>query len=434
MSNYFEIAYAAASGKICLFTGTGFSKAISENNAPTWQGLLENLCNLTANSNILKDSLFPSNQPPAVSLDEAAQIISIELARVDKNIHEETAKLIGAVDLSGDNTPIQSFLSNNPVKVITTNYDKLLEKLAGNANCQSIAPGLPIPRSQSRVKVYHVHGSIDSPENMVITSDDYFKFINAESYFSRKLSTILHENTVVILGYSLGDTNLKAILSDYKGFSKSHFIGSNIFFISRHPVSQHIKDYYSHCYGIRVIDSTEVAHFFTMVNIEMPNAATKVAGSIDNIRRVIFEGRQFTDAYLKIESSFYEIVASLAAIGVSIRHPRVVATIGHIVDKKMAFTRESGAWVQYEHLARWLTYLTSILDIPGTPIQDQVLTATLHSMQTMSRKLLLGYSWKAFEIWQNRWAGITSNNRQAIKAFIEQRTADPDALSVVQTL
>ncbi|MBM7093301.1 SIR2 family protein, partial [Streptomyces sp. S12] len=227
MSNYFEIAYAAASGKICLFTGTGFSKAISENNAPTWQGLLENLCNLTANSNILKDSLFPSNQPPAVSLDEAAQIISIELARVDKNIHEETAKLIGAVDLSGDNTPIQSFLSNNPVKVITTNYDKLLEKLAGNANCQSIAPGLPIPRSQSRVKVYHVHGSIDSPENMVITSDDYFKFINAESYFSRKLSTILHENTVVILGYSLGDTNLKAILSDYKGFSKSHFIGSN---------------------------------------------------------------------------------------------------------------------------------------------------------------------------------------------------------------
>ena len=74
MSNYFEIAYAAASGKICLFTGTGFSKAISENNAPTWQGLLENLCNLTANSNILKDSLFPSNQPPAVSLDEAAAI------------------------------------------------------------------------------------------------------------------------------------------------------------------------------------------------------------------------------------------------------------------------------------------------------------------------------------------------------------------------
>lgn len=92
---------------------------------------------------------------------------------------------------------------------------------------------------------------------MVVTSDDYFKFINGESYFSRKLSTVLHENTVVILGYSLGDTNLKAIISDYKGFSKSHVIGSNLFLISRSAVTQYIKDYYAHCYGIRVLDQME---------------------------------------------------------------------------------------------------------------------------------------------------------------------------------
>ena len=90
---------------------------------------------------------------------------------------------------------------------------------------------------------------------MVITSEDYFKFLNNDSYFSRKLSTVLHENTTVILGYSLGDTNLKAIINDYKGFSKSHVVGSNIFLISRNAVDQNVKDYYSHCYGIRVLDS-----------------------------------------------------------------------------------------------------------------------------------------------------------------------------------
>lgn len=138
--------------------------------------------------------------------------------------------------------------------------------------CHSLTPGLPIPRSSARVKVYHVHGSIDSPENMVVTSDDYFKFIHSESYFSRKLSTVLHENTVVILGCSLGDANLKSIISDYKGFSKNHVIGSNIFLVSRSKVDQPVKDYYAHCYGIRVIDETECHDFFSKLSSEILNA------------------------------------------------------------------------------------------------------------------------------------------------------------------
>ncbi|WP_236377708.1 SIR2 family protein [Dickeya zeae] len=107
---------------------------------------------------------------------------------------------------------------------------------------------------------------------MVITSEDYFKFINSDSYFSRKLSTVLYENTVVILGYSLGDTNLKAIISDYKGFSKSHVVGSNIFLISRSAIDQNVKDYYFHCYGIRVLDALEINIFFKNLNKEIPKA------------------------------------------------------------------------------------------------------------------------------------------------------------------
>ncbi|MCB7147662.1 SIR2 family protein [Stenotrophomonas maltophilia] len=432
MSNYFEIAYAAASGKLCFFTGTGFSKAISGNSAPTWQGLLEDLCDLTQNGIALKSSLFPAGQSPAVSLDEAAQIISIHLDMVGKSIHQEAARLVGGVLLSGDNSSVKDFLSGNSVKAITTNYDKLFESLAGEHDCQSISPGLPIPRHHSRVKVYHVHGSVDSPENMVITSDDYFRFLNAESYFSRKLSTILHENTVVILGYSLGDTNLKAILSDYKGFSRSHYIGSNIFLVSRQAVGQGIKDYYSHCYGIRVIDSTEVAQFFAFLNFEIPGAKAKFDDSLVSIRNVLFKNYKFTDNHLRIEGSFYEIVSSLGALGVSIGHPRVVATLGDVVERKVAFTRENGAWVQYEHLARWLVYLMGILDVSGTDIEGGVLRATLHSMQTMSRELLFGYSWKSFKVWRDGWAGITSGNRRLIRDYIESECTDPDALSIVR--
>jgi hypothetical protein len=204
LSEYFEIAYAAASRRLCLFTGTGFSKAVTANAAPGWQKLLEDLCNLTISPAELKEALFPSTGPNPLSLEEAAQVIALEIDKAGLNINNEAANIIRSLVLTGNNTVISQFLLNNSVDIITTNYDKLLELLAGNG-CHSLAPGLPVPRSDARVRVFHVHGSIDSPQNIVITSEDYFKFINGESYFSRKLSTILHENTIVILGYSLGD-------------------------------------------------------------------------------------------------------------------------------------------------------------------------------------------------------------------------------------
>ena len=297
MSEFFEIAFAAASNRLCLFTGTGFSKAVTEKSAPSWQELLEAACQLCQDPVKIKDSLFPPGGKNPLSLEESAQIIEIELLKAGKEIHIELANIISQIKLQGDNSVISEFLTKHSFRVVTTNYDKLIEELTNPQECQSLTPGLPIPRSSSRVKVYHVHGSIDSPKNMVVTSDDYFKFINGNSYFSRKLSTVLHENTVVILGYSLGDTNLKAIISDYKGFSRSHFIGSNIFFISRSEVKKHIKDYYSYCYGIRVIDNTDIHDFFRKLNSKVPEAEKCLESSIDNIKKVVYDKHHYTESY-----------------------------------------------------------------------------------------------------------------------------------------
>lgn len=431
MSEYFEIAYAAISDRLCLFTGTGFSKSVSDNQAPSWQSLLESMCDLVDNGDDLKASLFPVDGKNTLSLEEAAQVISIELQKTGKNIHEEIAKVISSINLSGDNAPIIEFLSKRSCRVVTTNYDKLVEDIVGNDECHSLTPGLPIPRSPSRVKVYHVHGSVDSPENMIITSDDYFKFINGESYFSRKLSTVLHENTVVILGYSLGDTNLKAIISDYNGFTKNHVIGSNIFLVSRSKVDQPVKDYYAHCYGIRVIDKTENHAFFDRLNSEMPNAKKCTESSVDNIRKVVFGGQHFTKEFLSIENTFYEIVSSIAAIGVSIDDSRVVAALGRIIEFKTELTQVNNAWDQYEHMARWLIYLASILDLKGTSIEQVFLDATLSSMNSMRRKLYIGYSWHAYNSWNLRWSGIIASNRAMIRDHVVANTAWPDALQIV---
>jgi hypothetical protein len=430
MSAYFEIAYATASHQLCLFTGTGFSKAITENAAPSWQDLLKAMCDKLFNGDALKLALF-SGAIGTLSLEESAQVIALECARQGKDIHHEIAVLIDAIVLAGDNTVIRKFFLDYSLRIVTTNYDKLAEQLADSKECHSITPGMPVPRSQAKLKVYHVHGSTSSPKNMVVTSDDYFQFINTESYFSRKLSTLLHENTVVILGYSLGDTNLKAIINDYKKFSRDQAISGNIFYVSKSKIDQHIKDYYSHCYGIRVLDELDTHTFFERVTAEMPEALTCATSSIANIQKVLFENQVFTDNYLKVESSFFKIVASVNAIGRSINDPVVVTALEKILRKKIELTNENGAWVQYEHLARWLIYLGSILELKDTTIKSTYLEAVLKSMNSMSKTYYRGYSWHAYKAWDRKWSEVIATNRALIRAYIEANSTDPDAKEVV---
>ncbi|WP_409319964.1 SIR2 family protein [Pseudomonas putida] len=433
MSSMYEIAYAAASNRLCLFTGTGFSKSVTDDEAPGWKGLLEDLCDLLPPNNNPKLSLFPPRDKSPLSLEEAAQIISLKLTQHKLDINLEIAKLISPLVIDGDVEEIQKFFKDNSFRVITTNYDKLAELLAGKKRVQSITPGLPIPRSSADVKVYHVHGSIDSPQNMVVTSDDYFKFMNGDSYFSRKLSTILHENTVVILGYSLADTNLKRIISDYKSFSKNHVIGSNLFFISRSPINQNIKDFYFHCFGIRVIDNVATEHFFGKLNRSIPTVRNIIERSHRSIDRVIYKKYSFKDSFVKLEDSFFRFISSLSAKGLSLDNKRVVEVIGEILERKKQMTLESGAWDQYEHLASWLIYLGSFFEIRDTSIKSIYLRAVKLSMETMSKDKYYGYSWKSYELWQAGWSSINASNRALIKTYVENQSLDADAQSIVSS-
>ena len=177
----------------------------------------------------------------------------------------------------------------------------------------------------------------------------------------------------------------------------------------------------------------EVHDFFKSLNEAMLDAEKRFADSISNIKKVIFGKSNFTKSYLKIENSFFEIISSLAAIGVSINDERVVKALGNIVKTKIDLTTEDGAWVQYEQLARWLVYLASILELKGTSIEKVYLEATYRSMTTMRKSLYIGYSWHAYKSWSNRWSGIIASNRALIRKYIEAKTDWPDALAVVKS-
>lgn len=310
----------------------------------------------------------------------------------------------------------------------------LAEYLTGDEEVQSITPGLPIPKYPSKVKIYHVHGSIDSPQNMIVTSEDYFRFINSDTYFSRKLSTMLHENTVAILGYSLSDTNLKAIINDYKIFSKGNALCSNIFFISRSEVSQDMKDYYFYCFGIRVIDNTEIDSFFKRLSINIMLIEGVIARARQSIKRVLSGTFNYKDEYLRLEDSFYQITSSIISEGFDWNDGQVVDFFKRIIKQKRDLTRESGAWEQYEQLAKWLIYFGSLLEIGGTKYENEYLDAVEYSMSNMSKEMRLGYSWHAYRAWETRWSTIIASNRLIIKKRIEEIGVLEDANSIVKDI
>jgi len=97
-------------------------------------------------------------------------------------------------------------------------------------------------------------------------------------------------------------------------------------------------------------------------------------------------------------------------------------------------TAEHNAWEQYEHMARWLIYLGTMLEIENTSIEEEYLAATLRSMKTMSKSLTIGYSWHAYKSWKSRWPSIISSNRALIKKYITEKTDDSDALSIVNSM
>ncbi|MGR6438518.1 hypothetical protein ACU42Y_05185 [Proteus mirabilis] len=127
---------------------------------------------------------------------------------------------------------------------------------------------------------------------------------------------MIYENTIVILGYSLGDTNLKAIINEYKNFSRENVIGSSMFLVSRKKVESYLKEYYFHCYGIRVIDNLDIHDFFDKLNSKIQDVQKRVEDSLENIEKVLSGKHSFSKSFLKVENNFYEIIMSLAAFGV----------------------------------------------------------------------------------------------------------------------
>jgi hypothetical protein len=128
---------------------------------------------------------------------------------------------------------------------ITTNYDKFMEEALKNIGripdseyCRwneaielggenSLFLDSDYKPTESRPLVYHLHGSIDVPQSIVLTERDYIYFLINLSKDERLLPTAIRKalasTSLLFIGYSLGDINFRVIFQGIMSIVKPHF-------------------------------------------------------------------------------------------------------------------------------------------------------------------------------------------------------------------
>jgi hypothetical protein len=118
-----------------------------------------------------------------------------------------------------------------PHAIITTNYDTFLESLF--PDYQSIV-GEEVLRTphQSIGEIYKIHGDVSTPDELVLTEEDYKDYAETRKYLTSKLLTYFAEHPVLIAGYGVGDDNVRRILADIdKILAPEDDVVENIFFL-----------------------------------------------------------------------------------------------------------------------------------------------------------------------------------------------------------
>ena len=99
------------------------------------------------------------------------------------------------------------------VRIVTTNFDLLFEQAAGDVfdAAPRVFDAPTLPQGRRAQGIVHIHGSVNEPEEMVLTAEDFGRAYLTESdgWARRFLVDLFTNRTVLFIGYSHNDTIMR---------------------------------------------------------------------------------------------------------------------------------------------------------------------------------------------------------------------------------
>jgi NAD-dependent SIR2 family protein deacetylase len=100
--------------------------------------------------------------------------------------------------------------------IVTTNWDLLFEAAYRkiNQHYQVLSQDADAPMfNYDQHNLLKIHGSADRPISLVATTDDYENYAQTHARLLDKVAELLHNNTVLFVGYGLRDEHVRHLLS-----------------------------------------------------------------------------------------------------------------------------------------------------------------------------------------------------------------------------
>lgn len=208
--------------KASFFVGAGLSRSVG---LPDWYTLLCELIDrvekVIPNSKAYADECRELVKYPEAFLTIAQELREkLDTSEFNKYIRERF------VDQRPDPNEAFKLIVDMPYNyIITTNYDYLIEDAYAHVH-RKTAKKYTYRQAQAMADniwngypfILKAHGDADEPDKIVLTERDYRNLINAEVGYKSILQVLFTTNTILFIGTSLTDPELKLLLGFLRHF------------------------------------------------------------------------------------------------------------------------------------------------------------------------------------------------------------------------
>ena len=161
--------------------------------------------------------------------------------------------------------------------VITTNYDHLIEQAAENNGefLYVVSQDSDLPYRKAGKELIKMHGDFEH-DNFVLKEDDYLHYHKNFKLIENYVKSLIGTKTVLFIGYSLGDPDVKHIFSWVKEVLEEHFQRAYLIATGR-TENQNEIEYYKHL-GVNIIYAMD---FFGEGEIQIQDHSTQLLQTLN---------------------------------------------------------------------------------------------------------------------------------------------------------
>lgn len=278
-----QIQKAKDTNKLVVFAGAGISKG---SGVPLWGELAEEI-----KKKIEDPGDNYSNYDPL----KLAELLYNELGTKLYNDFIREKLHYGQTSY---NELHELILNLNPAHIITTNYDNHFEQVIDKyvLNYSVINKDEDLSYADYPNMLIKMHGDFEEL-NMVLKEEDYLNYSNNFTLIEGFIKGLFSTHTVLFLGYSFSDFDLKVILTNLRRILGSHISPSYIFFPDSKPRKE-LK--YLEQKGILPI-TNDLLSFVEVQNAE-PRDNNSILTNINNSQGHISPWKQIISKNRKVNS------------------------------------------------------------------------------------------------------------------------------------